>query len=251
MAYTYDFKDNVVYGAEDINAVRASILTKGVVEESVTSCKVVQQENGVKILQGQAVFADGCRIAVDDEGVVVTPVFGVTNYVYLLNNTLAGVCEVLTDTGYPSGDFVLLAEIDAEGNILDRREFAQLKTADAERYAASFTAELTIDDSLDAGSVIGTVTLPKSGCSYIEFSLKISNDAYGLVRLFPKENCFVSWSPLEGNPESGYVVETYAYSKKRHFKFEVNGNQMNVILNYISKKGTETYKMRIAGVCMR
>ena len=59
MAYSYDFKDNVVYGADHINAIRASFLTKGVVEESATSCMAVMDGAEVKILAGQAIFEDG------------------------------------------------------------------------------------------------------------------------------------------------------------------------------------------------
>ena len=82
MAYTYDFKDNVVYGADDINAIRASILTKGVVEEASDSLKAVKSENGITILKGQAIFDDGCRIEIDADGVELEIVSGQTNYIY-------------------------------------------------------------------------------------------------------------------------------------------------------------------------
>lgn len=251
MAYSYDFKDNVVYGADDINAIRTSILTAGVIEETDTSCKVVAEGDGVKIAGGQAVFSDGCRIAVDSEGVLkeITP--GVVNYVYFLNNTLAGICEVVTETSYPEGDFVMLAEIDAEGNVSDRREFAQLKTADRERYAASFTASLPFSDSLAAGSVIGVVELPKSNCSLIEFNISISSNVFMQAKLFPKENNFVIWNYANGPFYSGNVMETYGFSKYRNFKFEVSGNKMTVILDYISENGTGNHTLNFAGVCMR
>ena len=251
MAYTYDFKDNVVYGANDINAVRTSVLTKGVVEETAFSCKVLNHEDGVNIMPGQAIFGDGCRIAIDEEGVLKEITAGAVNYVYLFNNTLAGICEVLTDTIYPTGDYVLLAEVDTEGNVSDKREFAQLKTADVQRYAESFTAQLALSDTLESGSVIGSVTLPKSGCSLIDFDIRIENDARTRVRLLPKDDNFAVWTPEVGVFSSGYVVETYAYGKYRNLRFEVSGNVMTVTLDYISKKGTDTLNLYIAGVCMR
>lgn len=251
MAYSYDFKDDVVYGADDINAIRASILTKGVIEESQTSCIVTATDDGVIINKGQAIFEDGCRIEVDEEGAKVQVTAGVRNYVYFYNNILGGLCEVKSDVTVPSGDYILLAEVDEEGNIWDKREFAQLKTADAERYAASFSGKVLVHNNMEVGEVIGEIELPKSNCSYLEFEYKFSSDQPITIKFFPKEE--------------GYLICRYAYvfssgktlvtttsGVKREIKFELEGNKL--ILRHMSTSpsgGNVSYEVSIIGVCMR
>ena len=252
MAYSYDFKDNVIYGADDINAIRASILTKGVIEESSLSCKAEKVDGGVKINKGQAVFEDGCRIEVDDEGVFLDITPGVKNYIYFYNNTLAGVCEVKAGTDFPSGDFVIIAEADESGNVSDKRAFAQLKTADNERYAASFSGNVTMRDDLEIGAVIGEIQLPKSNCSYIEFEYMFAAETIVTIRLFPKENGFVCWKYSTGSFYSGDKLTITAFGKTRETAFEVNGNKLVLRhLSISSPGGTNSYNISISGVCMR
>lgn len=252
MAYSYDFKDNVVYGADDINAIRASILTKGVVEESQSSCKVTATDTGVKINKGQAIFEDGCKIEVDDEGVYVGVTSGEKNYIYFYNNILAGFCEVKAEVTKPSGDYILLAEVDEEGNIWDKREFAQLKTADAERYAASFSGTFTMHDDMEIGGVIGEIELPKSNCSYIELLYSFEYKASITIRIFPKEDGYVLWSDINGSFNTGKTFSLYMFGKTRETKFEVNGNKLIFRNMSISPSGDKsTYNISVAGVCIR
>lgn len=251
MAYSFDFKDNVVYGADDINAIRASILTKGVVEETVDSCKAILADGVVKIGEGQAIFADGCKIEVDSEGVEREYISGQVNYVYFLNNTLAGVCEVIVSTAFPENDYVMLAEIDEAGVITDKREFAQLKTADAERYVASFKGTGSTSDSVMADEVVAKITLPKTGCSMLEFYMNFSSDGFYLVKVFPKENGYVQWQYPNGVFYDGEVMEINNFSKKRGFQFSVNDNIMTVTKKSVSVSGPNSYSVYFSGFCVR
>jgi len=252
MAYSYDFKDNVVYGADDINAIRASILTKGVVEESQSSCKVTATDTGVKINKGQAIFEDGCKIEVDDEGAYVGITSGEKNYVYFYNNILAGLCEVKSDVTIPSGDYILLAEVDEDGNIWDKREFAQLKTADAERYAASFSGTFTMHDDMEIGGIIGEIELPKSNCSYLEFDYKFRSESSIHVRVFPKEDGYTMWRYAIGQFFFGETLVTEYSGERRNTKFELNGNKLILRnMSHIASGSGAVNNISIAGVCMR
>lgn len=250
MAYSYDFKDNVVYGAEDINGIRASMLTKGVVEETLTSCKAELNEDKVKVYEGQAVFTDGSRIKIDADGVELEYIAGSKSYVFLLNNTLAGVCEVKAGETLPDDDYILIAEIDEEGNLSDKRKFAQLKTADAERFAASFSAEFEMTDDMAENDIVGIITLPKSNCSLIQLYINLASSAYIHVNFLPKENIYIT------NYENGqfFIEETmrlYANAKYRTFKCEVSGDQL--IIRFISATTVDSVvrKISIAGICQR
>lgn len=251
MAYSFDFKDNVIYGADNINSIRAGILTKGVVEEQADSCKAVLSGGVVKIGQGQAIFADGCKIEVDSEGVEREYVSGQVNYVYFLNNTLAGVCEVIVSPVFPDNDYVMLAEIDESDIITDKREFAQLKTADAERYVASFYGEGTTNDSIMSDEVVAEITLPKSNCSMVEFNMCFASDGFYRVRVFPKENGYITWQYPNGVFYDGEVMEIFNFAKTRRFQFSVSGNIMTITKKYISASGTDSHIMKLSGYCMR
>ncbi len=251
MAYSYDFKDNVVYGADDINAIRASILTKGVVEETGESCKVEISDGTVKISKGQAIFADGCKIEVDEDGVEKEYVSGQVNYVYFYNNILAGVCEVIVTTIFPEGDYVMLAEINENGEVVDRREFTQLKTADAERYTASFKAEFETKDSIAANEVLAEIILPKNNCSLVEFCLSLSTNNNYNVKVFPKENNAVIWQHSNGAFFNGDVMEFTALGRIRVIRFTVSGNKMTVVKESISTTGTDTHIIILNGLCTR
>lgn len=251
MAYSFDFKDNVVYGADDINAIRRSILTKGVVEEKADSCLAILSDGVVKISEGQAIFADGSKIEVDADGVEREYVSEQKNYVYFFNNTLAGVCEVIVSTVFPENDYVMLAEIDELGVISDKREFAQLKTADAERYVASFKGTGSTNDSIMSDEVVAEITLPKTGCSLIEFYMEFNSDGWYRIRVFPKENGYIQWQYSNGVFSDGEVLQLYNFGKTRQFKFVVSGNTMTVIKEYISASGTGSHTIKLTGFCMR
>ena len=127
MSYTYDFMDNVTYGTDDINKIRGSLMSKGVIPETVNSCKVVANGTGqIKILTGEAVFANGVRIEItSDETLSYTT--GSTNYVYLEYSSTLNKCEPKVSTSAPASDRIKLATISSTGAITDTREVSNLK----------------------------------------------------------------------------------------------------------------------------
>ena len=127
MAYTYDFMDNVTYGTDDINKIRGSIMSKGVIPETANSCKVVANGTGqIKILPGEAVFANGVRIEITAEE-TLSYTSGSTNYVYFECNTTLNRCEPKVSTTAPASDRIKLATISSTGAITDTREVSNLK----------------------------------------------------------------------------------------------------------------------------
>lgn len=156
MAYKYSFADNEVYGASDLNAITKRLVTsgvednfadgvaynmsninemgkviytQGVVPEDNLTLKVVASSDGkILINPGTAFFEDGSVIEIEDGGEELSYTKGAINYVYLKNdliNTNASYPCCATDA--PEGDYVMLAEIDASGNITDKRTYAKGK----------------------------------------------------------------------------------------------------------------------------
>lgn len=129
MGYTYDFKNNELYSADDINSIRASFISSGVLGSTVPALNVTISDGKVFVSSGMAVFADGSSLRVDDEGVELEYTEGAINYVYLLNDSLLNKNTVNISTEAPVGDYVLLAEIDETGTISDKRTYATAKYA--------------------------------------------------------------------------------------------------------------------------
>ena len=129
MGYTYDFKNNEFYGAEDINSIRSAFITSGIISGTAPAMAVSVSEGKVFISEGLAVFADGSSLKIDADGVEMEFQAGVKNYVYLLNDTIINKNTVNVSTQAPAGDYLMLAEIGDDGTVSDMRVFASAKYA--------------------------------------------------------------------------------------------------------------------------
>lgn len=155
MSYKYSFCDNMEYGAEDVNGivqrlvasgvadpfadgvaynasklndVNYTVYDPGVVPSSVTTLQVTKQSDGVvSVAPGLAFFANGSTIEVTGAE-TLSYEQGVKNYVYVKQDLAAQNRNYpACTTAAPSGDFVLLAEISADGEVTDRRSYARGK----------------------------------------------------------------------------------------------------------------------------
>lgn len=123
------FKDGVPYNASKLNEIIHGIAMPGVVPETDTSCKCILNADvhTVRISAGTAFFADGSRITFDMEGETLPYTEGVKQYVYLLAAPEENRCYPVCSAAEPSGDYVMLAEISADGKLTDRRTYAKGK----------------------------------------------------------------------------------------------------------------------------
>ena len=201
MSYKFSFADNGVYGADDINKITKRLVTSGVedsfengvpynlsalndagtllytngvVPETVSTLKVVtgSGENTILINPGTAFFNDGSAIEIEAGGHELSFTSGVKNYVYLKNDLIsknASYPECSADS--PSGDFVLLAEIEEDGTIKDKRTYAMGKLPG---YQSNSGYPFKIED---------TITLEKqsNGLYGATVSYNIGNNAYNYV----------------------------------------------------------------------
>lgn len=154
MAYKYSFADNEIYSADDLNAITKRLVTSGIedsfedgtaynvsrfneqgkllytsgiVPETCMTLKVVPDGEGkVLINPGRAFFDDGAVIEIEAGGESLSYVADIKNYVYLKNDLLNNnICFPACSTEEPTGDYVLLAEIDETGKITDKRTYAK------------------------------------------------------------------------------------------------------------------------------
>ena len=203
MAYNFSFADNGLYGAEDLNKITSRLVTEGVqdtfengtpynlsafnesgallytegvVPESVLTLKVVSGngENTILINPGTAFFKDGSVIEIEEGGHELSFVSGVKNYVYLKNNLVSeNASYPVCSESIPTGDFVLLAEIEENGEILDKRTYAKGKLPG---YASSSGYRMQITDT------INTNDMEKSGYQYkVTKTYEIGDGAFNFV----------------------------------------------------------------------
>lgn len=156
MSYKYSFADNEVYSADDVNKITRRLVssgiedsftdgvaynvskfneagkllyTSGVVPENCLTMKVTHTgEGAVLINPGIAFFEDGSVIEIDDGGEELAYTKGAVNYVYLKNDLeSANISYPCCATDEPEGDYVMLAVIDENDNITDKRTYARGK----------------------------------------------------------------------------------------------------------------------------
>lgn len=140
-------KDGVPYNASKLNGIIYAVSTAGVVPETDTACKCILNTDAhtVRISAGTAFFADGSRITFDMEGETLPYTPGREQYVYLLAAPEENRCYPVCSAAEPSGDYVMLAEISADGTLADRRTYAKGKLPG---YQSNVGAMMKIDDTL-------------------------------------------------------------------------------------------------------
>ncbi len=201
MSYKYSFADNAEYGAEDLNSLVSSLVSKGVadpfvdgeaynasklndvvsliytegvVPEDVNTLRVTKVSDGViAIAPGLAFFADGSTLRVTETETLPYTEKEI-NYVYLkqdlvMQNRNYPACT----TKAPTGDFVLLAEIAADGTITDKRMYAKGKVPG---YQSNADACMTMEKNI-------YVDMGNERTGTFDFSIDLGGNNYSRVFL--------------------------------------------------------------------
>ena len=151
MAYKCLFMDNGVYTAQDVNDAFSNIISGGVsgyplglnavadlngaIAELVsggvnyhgTDCLVTKSGGIYKISRGVCFLNDGSQIVFGEDGYVISHEDGVYEYVYLERDVLHNAVNVIVSGTSGGQDTIPLAEIKADGSIVDRRRFSKAK----------------------------------------------------------------------------------------------------------------------------
>lgn len=221
MAYKYSFADNAIYSADDINEITQRLVTQGiedsfvnevpynvsrfneqgmllytegVVPESCFTLKVVPAgEDKILINPGKAFFADGAVIEIESGGETLSFVKGAKNFVYLKNDLLnENICFPACTSEEPSGDFVMLAEIDENGVISDKRIYTKGKLPGYRSLSGEIVnlkGKVSVTYST-SGSGFGSKTfdIGDNNFRYIFTVIWPNDDEYGAMGLYDIEN---------------------------------------------------------------
>ncbi|MBE7038388.1 MAG: hypothetical protein E7404_05765 [Ruminococcaceae bacterium] len=170
MGYKYSFVDNETYSAADVNEITKRLVTDGIedpftdgvphnlncfnllnsnaatdgiVPESDKTLKVTKvSDKKVSIEEGTAFFKSGATITVDVNKVELSIVPDTVNYIYVEHNQDLNTIKPVSSITEPTGDCVMLAIVDENGNVEDKRYYAVGKLP---RYVSGYDLPKSID----------------------------------------------------------------------------------------------------------
>ena len=250
MSYKFSFADNATYSAVDVNAITKRLVTSGIednftdgvaynvskfneagkllytsgaVPESCLSLKVEDAGNGkILVNPGKAFFDDGAVIEIEAGGETLSYVSGFKNYVYLKNDLAdKNKCYPYCGTQEPAGDYVMLAEIDASGNITDKRTYAKGKLPGYQSVAGNVlvineTATKTAETS--GSDLSGSVTFDIGSNNY-EYILVLNTDGGSCLGVYDiTNNIYLGYGYYRSRAvySNAYVT---SYSDDNHYKY--------------------------------
>ncbi len=162
MGYTYNFFDNQIIGAEDLNnlakrfvtegvadifknglphnisnlnSIVTANATEGVVPDTDNSLKVYVSGSNILISPGTAFFPDGTTMTVDSDGITLPYTKGTSQYVYLISDRSTNSCFAMTSRDVRVGNLLVLAKVETDGTVTDKRQYAKGKIPSA--YAST------------------------------------------------------------------------------------------------------------------
>ena len=291
MGYTETFMDNATYGANDINGIIKKLSTQGIsiefddilndgvsytpsdlnqlfaaiVSDGVTkdSCRVMMNDGNAKVSAGTIVFADGSTLTVDSAGVVLTVTQGVKNYVYAITQPSLNHNYLKCETTAPTGDYVMLAEVE-NGVVTDKRKFAASKFVagynmhEVFNVNKSYTAPYW-DDAINPTNWRLVDTIPVKKSDYKKCLFKNNDATYLNTEDTPieviwdldTESCGYGGSlGYQERPYSNDRIRIYRYSNSTvgsgfYIKFVRNGSNIEVYSISSSNSSSRTVNYTI------
>ncbi|MBQ9757171.1 MAG: hypothetical protein IJW15_01980 [Clostridia bacterium] len=215
MGIKYSFIDNMVYGPEDINDITKSLtgagiapfaskdsydasdlngLTSALVEAgaSLDGCECCVENAGtaemtVAVSQGIVFFESGVRLTVDEDGYTIPVTPNTAGYVYAHYSPSLQKADIVFGTELPTdGEYVVLARLEEDGSLKDKRAFARSRIATFGSNAVHSISEdrVTVYNSYDVApsysateKIVGEIDL--SGIDITKFNYLIYRYPYG------------------------------------------------------------------------
>jgi len=111
------------FGASELNEITKALVNPGILL-SENSCKPSVENGILTIATGTIIFNSGAKIKITSP---LKLTVSNSTYIYALNNTAYNKGEIVVSSSAPSGDTVMIAQISAEGTLIDKRAFSTLK----------------------------------------------------------------------------------------------------------------------------
>ena len=228
-----EFEDGKLYGVTDLNQISCSLIGKGV----GSGCELFLQEEGVLIGQGELFMSDGKRVAIDEEGILLPVVQGVTNYVWFEQDPVLGTLTPKCTQEEPGGeDFVRLGEITPGGEIAGKSDRAVMKNSHLglnhmEEYSFTYrfnpgeTGEALVFEAEpeQVGCRFAIITAEKDStetiksnhfCGYVDL---LTGKSFGISSTTPSKTYDKNWAYISQSEESGSVYTGYTSRDRKDY----------------------------------
>ncbi|MBR6523447.1 MAG: hypothetical protein IKT39_02410 [Clostridia bacterium] len=166
---TFSVFSDEKFGVDKLNEITAGLVGKGILTTG-DRCEPIVSDGKVYIKSGVIVFGSGAKIRIS-EPVGVSLVNG--GYIYAFNDVTTGKASIKVGECLPtSGDYVLIAQIDDAGIVVDLREKAvanlTLPTELQNNYAEQTANIYCYNENGDNDVVVDFVVMPDiQQCKYI------------------------------------------------------------------------------------
>ena len=250
MAYKCMLMDNDVYSANDVNEALSKLTSSGTVSFNDTgstlsdindaisnytaggvtsnpdSCMVVKNGDVFYISEGECFMNDGSLIIFSDGGEQITVPEDTACYVYLKRNAAQNTIDIEVSQAAGDSESIPLAEIDAQGNITDKRIFSVCKVMPSGQnisVSGTFTKTLTLNQT-------ETVNLGFTGFKFFLYKTNASYPEWEAVDLSDGEEHNIRFKNLYSADIDGIVKKegsnlifrgTYSSGLPYNLKFEV------------------------------
>ena len=159
------------FGVDELNGITQALVTEGILQTG-NGCKAVKSGESINIQDGIIVFESGAKKKIEE---AVTLEMMNNAYIYALNNEAQNQIQLIVSQTQPTeGDYVMIAQTDADGKLIDKRKFAVGKYAPAE---VNFKVEKTVQVNL-------TTSAPEQyvECGFGGFTYFLYTDYQGVLR---------------------------------------------------------------------
>lgn len=152
------------FGVDELNGITQALVTKGILQTG-NECKAVKSGERINIQDGIIVFESGAKKKIEE---AVTLEMMNNAYIYALNNTAQNQIQLIVSQTQPTeGDYVMIAQTDADGELIDKRKFAVGKYAPAE---VNFEVKKTVQVYLDSSAPEQYVECGFGGFTYFLYT---------------------------------------------------------------------------------
>ncbi len=270
MAFTYSFVDNEIYGTDDINDIAKCLTGAGVAPfvakesystsdlndltaemisagVSLDGCICTPENAGttemtVTVGQGIVFFNSGVRLIVDADGYVVPVTPNTAGFVYACFSPTLQKADIVFGTELPSdGEYVVLAEIRADGALTDKRVFARSKIATMGRNVAEklqfVTTERTLLETDGSNCTYIVASIPDVNLSFFNYAMLVSGEFSESTDTPLPRTCFYD---LNENRALFSIYDSY---------YVRNGNVFHSYLGAIYKLCVIDDKLCIVAIC--
>ena len=138
------FQDGVPYNISNLNSIVSANATDGVIPDTYNSLKVYLSGSNIVISPGTAFFPDGTMITVDSDGITIPHTNEDPKYVYLISDSSRNICYAMESRDIRVGNLLVLAKIEKNGTIIDKRKYAKGKIPSAYASITGLVTKKTV-----------------------------------------------------------------------------------------------------------